>query len=144
MRVSRLAFLPGFFDLLLAVYKRFLRERPQANITPVPQAVADAVDEELEEDRMRDLARFVQDRLRPAKNGQHASSAADIREAFLVQAVGVPKKEVGLRLARKGFAEEGVNYYDRARRTKRRVYKLKFADGTVAFARLQDGSTGGS
>ena len=133
----------GFFDLLLAVYKRFLRERPQSNITPVPQAVADAVDEELEEDWMRDLARFVQDRLRPAKNGQHASSAADIREAFLAQA-GVPKKEVGLRLARKGFAEEGVNYYDGARRTKRRVYKLKFADGTVAFARLQDGSTGGS
>ena len=39
----------------------------------------------------------------------HASSAAEVRQAFFDFCFGeVPKKEVGLRLAREGFSEENA------------------------------------
>ena len=124
------------FFLLLQVYKHFLRDHPRSNITPVPPDVMDAVNEELEEDWMRQLATFVQECLRPAANAREANSAAEVRDAFFQYAGGsVPKKEVGLRLARKGFAEETINFYSGVRRTTRRVYKLKIGE-TVSFVSL--------
>jgi hypothetical protein len=50
---------------------------------------------------------------------------------------------VGLRLARKGFAEETVNYWACTRKTSRRVYRCTF-DGVVHMVTLRSGSTGGS
>ncbi len=134
----------GLFHLLFEVYTRFL-QRPQSNITPVPQDVQEAVDEELQEEWMEMLVRFVASSLQPARSGSDASSAVDVRHAFFAHTNGaVPNKEVGLRLSRKGFAEESVNYWEGAKRTKKRVYRLKFPDGTTALVRLQTGSTGGT
>ena len=58
----------SMFFLLLQVYRRFLHGRPQSNVTPVPAEVSEAVEEELEEEWMQQLATFVQERLRPAAN----------------------------------------------------------------------------
>ena len=128
----------GLFHLLLEVYNRFLRGRPQSNITPVPQDIQEAVDEELREEWMEMLVGFVAGSLVPATSPGDASSAADVRGAFCAYAAGVvPKKEVGLRLSRKGFAEESVNYWQGATRTRKRVYRLKFPDGSAALARLR-------
>ena len=85
--------------------------------------------------------------LRPAPSARDASSAAEIRQAFFESCAGsVPKKEVGLRLARKGFAEESANFWSGVARTKRRVYRFNFPDNAGAFAALltRPGSTGGS
>jgi hypothetical protein len=87
---------------------------------------------------------FTQERLEPVPRPNLASSAADVRQAFFDFCGGeVPKKEVGLRLARKGFAEETVNYWACTRKTSRRVYRCTF-DGVVHMVTLRSGSTGGS
>ena len=80
-------------------------------------------------------------------SARDAASAAEVRQAFFDSCAGsVPKKEVGLRLARKGFAEESANFWVGVARTKRRVYRLNFPDSAGAYVALQarPGSTGGS
>ena len=128
------AWRPSLFLLLRLIYLRFLRERPQSNITPVPQEVTEAVEEELQEEWMHLLAAFVRERLRPATGAQDASNAAEVREAFFQFAGVVPKKEVGLRLARKGFAETLVAYTVAFKRTTKRVYKLLLGEAVVVVA----------
>jgi hypothetical protein len=135
---------PSFFYLLCQVYARFLRGRNQTNVTPVPLEVSDAVGEEMEEEWMQKLTQFVQERLQPADKPKDASSAADVRQAFFDFCGGeVPKKEVGLRLARKGFAEENAHFRNALTRTSRRVYKVKL-EGGVSFVALRGCSTGGT
>ena len=84
----------------------------------------------------------------PVASARDASSAAEIRQAFFdFCAGGVPKKEVGLRLARKGFAEESSHYYRGVVRTPRRIFRYNFPDGGAgAYVALlaRHGSTGGS
>ncbi len=74
------------------------------------------------------------------------SSAAEVRQAFFDSCAGsVPKKEVGLRLARKGFAEESAHFFRGVVRTTRRVFRYNFPDGGAYVALLaRPGSTGGS
>ena len=94
---------------------------------------------------MLQLATFVQTGLRPSEHAREASTAAEVREAFFqFCAGGVPKKEVKLRMSRKGFAEESVHVFQGVKRTTRRVYRLNFPDSGVAFAALLRGSTGES
>ena len=138
------AWRPGFFYYLSQVYCRFLKDQNQANVTPVPPDIAEAVDAEMEEPWMIKLTGFVRDRLVPASKPRDASSAAEVRQAFFDYCYGeVPKKEVGLRLARKGFAEDSVNFYEGVKRTKKRVYRVKTDDGPQLMM-LRVGSTGGS
>ena len=85
--------------------------------------------------------------LRPAASARDASSAAEVRQAFFDSCAGsVPKKEVGLRLARRGFAEESSHYYRGVVRTTRRIFRYNFPDGAGAYVALlaRPGSTGGS
>ena len=81
-----------------------------------------------------------------AASARDASSAADIRQAFFESCAGsVPKKEVGLRLARKGFAEESSHFFRGVVRTTRRVFRYNFPDGGAYVAlQARPGSTGGS
>ena len=133
----------SFFELLYRVYALFLADRNQTNVTPVPQEVSDAVEEELEEPWMLRLAEFTRDRLEAAARPGLASSAAEIRQAFFEFCGGeVPKKEVALRLARKGFAEETVHHWVGVRRTTKRVYRFRIGDAKELVS-LRDGSTGG-
>ena len=114
------------------------------SVTPVVVDIAEAVDEELEEPWMVRLTEFVRKRLVPVKKPKDASSAAEVRQAFFDFCYGdVPKKEVGLRLARKGFAEENAHYRSGLTRTSRRVYQVKLDSG-VSLVALRSGSTGGS
>ena len=84
--------------------------------------------------------------LRPAPSARDASSAAEVRQAFFDFCAGcVPRKEVGLRLARKGFSEESSHYYRGVVRTTRRIFRYNFPDGGAYVALLAGpGSTGGS
>ena len=134
---------PTFFLLLRLVYRRFLMGRNQTNVTPVPQEVSEAVEEELQEEWMAQLTEFTRERLVVAPRPNGASSAADVRQAFFEFCPEVPKKEVGLRLARKGFAEESVNYYEGVKRTKKRVYRVCI-DGKTELIMLRMSSTGGT
>ena len=94
---------PSFFALLRAVYRTCLRGKSQTNVTPVPAEVSAAVEGEMEEDWALQLRTFMDRRLEPADAGG-ASSAAEIREAFFNFCHGsVPKREIGLKLAGKGF-----------------------------------------
>ena len=101
------AWRPALFFLIKEVYLHFLKDHPQSNITPIPPEVMEAVEEELEEEWMLQLATFVQTRLRPSEHAREASTAAEVREAFFqFCAGGVPKQEVKLRMSRKGMSEE--------------------------------------
>jgi len=136
---------PTFFTLLRLVYIRLLAGKNQTNVTPVPQEIVDAVEEELEEAWMPLLVAFVQGSLVPATNAKDASSAAEVREAFFAYCGGeVPKKEVGLRLTRKGFMEDTVNYSAAFKKTSKRVYKVRLGDGLPCTVKLAAGSTGGT
>eukprot|EP00973_Karenia_brevis_P017715 2433692-Karenia_brevis.AAC.1 len=89
----------------------------------------DAVEEELEEEWMQQLTTFAATRLRAAEHARDASTAAEIREAFFQFCAGsVPKKEVGLRMSRKGFAEVSAHVFQCVKRTTGRVYRFKFPD----------------
>ena len=81
------------------------------------------------------LVDFVNNEPRPVTNAGEASTAASIRESFS-QYAGVPKKEAGLKLARKGFMEDSVNFRTLLTRTSKRVYKVRFPDGSTSMARL--------
>jgi hypothetical protein len=131
------------FFLLRLVYRRFLKDKNQTNVTPVPQEVREAVEEELEEPWMERLAEFVREHLEAAAHARDSSSAAEIREAFARYCPDVPRKEVGLRLARKGFAEETVHYYSGIKRTTKRVYRVRLGD-LASVVTLRVGCTGGS
>jgi len=134
---------PTFFLMLRLVYRRFLMGRNQTNVSPVSQEVSEAVEEELQEEWMAQLTEFTRERLVVAPRPNGASSAADVRQAFFEFCPEVPKKEVGLRLARKGFAEESVNYYEGVKRTKKRVYRVCI-DGKTELIMLRMSSTGGT
>ena len=56
----------------------------------------------------------------------------------------MPKKEVGLRLTRKGFMEDNLNYFAGVKRSSKRVYKVRLGDGVTHLVKLNTGSTGGS
>ena len=83
----------------------------------------------------------------PTPSARDASSAPQVRQAFFDFCSGsVPKKEVGLRLARKGFAEESAHCYRGVVGTSRRILRYNFpdADGAYVALRAGPGSTGGS
>ena len=127
---------PSLFCLLRLVYEVCLKGRAQANITPVPADVCEAVEEELAEEWMTRLAEFVQERLEPVEKPRDATTAAAIRAAFAEWCPDVPKKEVGLRLARRGFAEHSATFFAGVTKTSRRVYQLCW-DGQVQAVRLK-------
>ena len=87
----------------------------------------------------------MQGSLVAATNARDASSAAEVREAFFAYCGGeVPKKEVGLRLTRKGFMEDNLNYFAGVKRSSKRVYRVRLGDGVTHLVKLNTGSTGGS
>ena len=69
-------------------------------------------------------------------SAKEANTASEIRQAFLEFGGDTPKKEVGLRLARKGFQEDTVHFYTGVKRTTKRVYKYKL-NGIVGMVVLR-------
>ena len=124
------------FWFLCQVFARFLRGANQTNVTPVPQEVQEAVDDELEEPWMQRLQEFVDERLEHTNSAKDASTAAEIRQAFFEFDCDTPKKEAGLRLARRGFQEDTVNHYAGPKRTSKRVYKYKI-NGVIGMVVLK-------
>jgi hypothetical protein len=98
----------------------------------------------MEEEWAQQLRAFVEQRLEPAEP-RDASSAAEVREAFFHFCGGsVPKREVGLKLARKGFSEETIHHGAGLRRVSKRAYRVRIG-GALALVRLRqyNGGTGG-
>ena len=124
------------FWYLRQVYTRFLHGANQTNVTTVPQDVQESVDDEMEEPWMRRLQEFIDEKLEHTNNAKDASTAADIRRAFLDFGSATPKKEVSLRLARKGFQEDTVHHYVGPRRTTKRVYRYKM-QGVIGMVVLK-------
>ena len=124
-----------------AGFQRLMVGRCHGNITPVPTDVTDAVDNELAEEWMMMLADFVGKQLQPVSKAGEASTAASIRESFSRYA-GVPKKEAGLKLARKGFMKDSNTFRTLHNRTSRRVYKVRCPDGSTPMARLVSDTVG--
>ena len=80
------------------------------------------------------LRRFVAQQ-EPAEP-RDASTAAEVRDAFFQFCGGsVPKREVGLKLAGKGFSEESA-HTSGLRRVCKSVYRVKLGD-TVALVKLK-------
>jgi hypothetical protein len=134
---------PSFFALLRAVYRICLLEKSQTNVTPVPAEVSAAVEEEMEEEWAQQLRSFVDQCLEPA-GVQDANTAAEIREAFFQFCGGsVPKREVGLKLAGKGFSEVYAQARSGLARVAKRAYKLNIG-GSATFVKLggRGGGTG--
>jgi hypothetical protein len=125
---------PSFFALLRSVYRCCLMGKSQTNVTPVPADVSAAVEEEMEEEWAEKLREFV-GRLEPA-DAKTASTAAEIREAFCGFCSSIPKREVGLKLAGKGFSEEYAQFKNGLARVVKRVYKVRLGE-VVTFVRLR-------
>ena len=125
---------PSVFALLRAVYRNCLKGKSQTNVTPVPADVSAAVEEEMEEEWAERLREFV-GRLEPAV-AKDASTAAEIREAFFDFCGGsVPKREIGLKLAGKGFSEEYAQFKSGLARVVKRAYKVELGE-SVTLVRL--------
>ena len=74
---------------------------------------------------MNKLKEFTTECLEAA-NATEASTAAEVRRAFVAYSYGsVPKREIGLRMARKGFKEEKVNLWDGIKRCQKKCYKVQ-------------------
>ena len=120
--------------MLLDAYNVFLKGRDQIVVLPVPFESRDAALQETEEVWMKMLREFSAECLEVAKPTE-ASTAAEVRRAFdAYNNGGVPKKEIGLRMARKGFKEEKVNYWDGVKRCQKRCYKVQLESGASLVA----------
>jgi hypothetical protein len=101
----------------------------------VPADVSAAVEEEMEEEWAQQLRDFVGQRLE-ASEAKDASTAAEIREAFFNFCGGsIPKREVGLKLAGKGFSEEYSQLKSGLARVVKRAYRVNLG-GCVTLVKL--------
>ena len=120
---------PSLFYLLRGVLRTFLSE-PASGVTPIPAEVAENGAAELHEEWMTKLAAFVAARVRPADCAAQASTAAEVRHAFLDATPNLDKKSVALRLSSAGFAEGLAHYRDGEKATSKRTYSYAFGDET--------------
>lgn len=128
---------PGFFFLLMQVFK-ILMSKPANHVTPVPDEVADAGAEELEEPWEEHLREFVDKHMEPTEKVALANTAAEVRDAFFKFACGSAKqREVRLKLARKGFHETTQAIRASMKRTTKRVYQYAFGGTDASFVRLR-------
>jgi len=129
---------PSMFFLLMQLYERLLKDSRSSTVVPVPEEVAEAGSEELREPWMDKLDEWTRARVRPTDSVKDAATAATVRESFFEALVGeLQKREVGMRLAQKGFHESPPKpYKDKLKTISKRLYSFKFEDGThyVALA----------
>ncbi len=94
----------------------------------------DAALQETDEAWMKSLREFSAECLEVARPTE-ASTAAEVRRAFdAYNHGGVPKKESGLPMARKGYKEERVNYWGGVKRCQKRCYKVQLESGAPVVA----------
>ena len=75
--------------------------------------------------------------IEPENEVKLASSCADVKDAFFAQCqCTLEKREVGLKLAARGFKEEKKNYKDNGKRSSKNVYTYTFPGGESGFVRL--------
>ena len=130
------AWTPSFFYLLCRI-RSVLMSAPAQEVSPVPDEVREAVAEELAEPWQAKLAEFVEKAIEPENEVKLASSCADVKDAFYAQCqCTLEKREVGLKLAARGFKEEKKNDKDNGKRSSKNVYTYTFPGGESGFVRL--------
>lgn len=131
---------PSLFFLLMQIYKHLLKDSSYATVTPVPAEVVEAASEELREPWMDRLDEWTRENVRPTDSVKDAATAATVRESFFERCAGeLQKREIGMRLAQKGFHESPPKpYKDKLKTVSKRIYSFKFEDGT-RFVKLEGG-----
>ena len=119
---------------------RILLAKPANHVTPVPEEVQEAANEELEEPWEEDLKYFVQ-ALVPTSKPEEASTAAEVRAKFAEAAAGsVEQRDVRLKLARKGFHESTRAIKTKVCRSTKRACEYRFKEGN-SYVQLGAGKT---
>ena len=128
------------FFLLMQIYKHLLKDSASATVMPVPAEVAEATSEELREPWMDRLDEWTRGKVRPTDSVKDAATAATVRESFFETCGGeLQKREIGMRLAQKGFHELPPKpYKDKLKTVSKRVYSFKF-DGGMHYVTLAHG-----
>ena len=123
---------PSMFFLLMQIYKQLLKDSTSATVTPVPAEVVEAANEELREPWMDRLDEWTRELVRPTDSVKDAATAATVRESFFETCTGeLQKREIGMRLAQKGFHESPPKpYKEKLKTLSKRIYSFKFEDGT--------------
>jgi hypothetical protein len=116
----------SFFGLLRVMYLTFFRGRECCNVTPVPSEVKESVEEELEEAWVEKLRGWKEIFLETTQSVEEADTAGALRDDFFNYCGReLPKGEVKMKLAAKGFAETKVNFMSGPGfRTTKRVYSV--------------------
>ena len=78
------------------------------------------------------LDEWTRELVRPTESVKDAATTATVRDSFCVKCAGeLQKREIGMRLAQKGFHELPPNpYKDKSKTVSERVFSCKFEDGT--------------
>jgi hypothetical protein len=120
----------SFFGLMRVMYQTFFRGRHCCNVTPVPAEVKESVEEELEEAWMEMLRNWKDLRLSVTEDVQEAEVVGKVRDDFFTFCRSeIPKAELKMKLAAKGFAETKENFVnDAGARTNKRVYRVSQPD----------------
>ena len=90
----------------MQICKQLLKDSTSATATPVPAEVVEAANEELREPWMDRLDEWTRELVRPTDSVKDAATAATVRDSFFETCTGeLQKREIGMRLAQKGFHE---------------------------------------
>ena len=78
------------------------------------------------------LDEWTRENVRPTDSVKDAATAATVRESFFEKCTGeLQKREIGMRLAQKGFHESPPKpYKEKLKTLSKRIYSFKFEDGT--------------
>ena len=118
----------SLFFLLRAV-RRILMAVSANCVLPIPDEVQAAGVDLNDEAWMEQLQDFVTKRVRPAGRVEESASAAEVRAAFLSTfPTDVDKKNVGLKLAQQGFAEDLSHFSVGRKKTSKRTYSFAFGE----------------
>ena len=124
----------SLFWLLRGVHGRM----PVANcVERIPDEVRADGAQLVQESWMESLQDFVAKRLRHADTVEQSATAAEVRAAFLSTfPPDVDKKNVGLRLAQHGFAEDLFHFVVGRKRTSKRTYSFAFPEQGTQLVRF--------
>ena len=122
---------------MLTQVLKLLLTTPANHVTPVPDEVVEAGEDELEDPWQEKLREFVAKSIEPIEKTSLANTAAEVREQFFRSACGSVKQwEVRLKLARKGFHETTQAVREGMRKSTKRVYQYAFGCGSVQYVKL--------
>jgi hypothetical protein len=129
---------PSWNASLFWLLRGVRRRMPVANcVERIPDEVREDGALLVQESWMESLQEFVAKRLRCADTVEQSASAAEVRAAFLgTFPPNVDKKNVGLRMAQHGFAEDLSHFQVGRKHTSKRTYRYAFPEHGTQLVRF--------